>query len=91
MSKRRPSSDEHFHQKAVARMEKIDAQPPEIRAIVHEEGWRVVEAFLLCGVTKARHIKHLIQVVREGSSAYSNGTRGERMREIPTATSEAKP
>lgn len=63
------------------RMEQIDAQPPEIRALVHEFGWSVVNSFLMLKITKASHIRHLIEVVREGSASYSNGTCGRTMRD----------
>jgi hypothetical protein len=60
------------------RMNEIDSLHPDVRAIVHEEGWTVVKAFLDAGVRNARQIRHLIRTVREGSEAYGNGTRGER-------------
>lgn len=62
--------------RARERMSKIDSLSPDLRMLVHEEGWTVVDAFLRLGVTKAKHIRHLIQTVRNGSDAYGNGTRG---------------
>lgn len=58
--------DEHAERRR-ARMKAIDALPADIRTIVHEEGWTVVNQFLMCGVTKAKVIKHLIRTVRDGS------------------------
>lgn len=46
-----------------ARMRTIDALPPDIRACVHDYGWTTVSAFLDIGVTKARHIRHLVDTV----------------------------
>jgi len=63
------------------RMAEIDAQPPEIRALVHEFNWTVVKAFLDCGVTKPKHIRHLINRVLDGASAYGNGAK-PKMREM---------
>ena len=47
----------------IARMEKIDRQHPEIRKLVHDYGWNVVNSFFLIGVTKPSHIKHLVETV----------------------------
>lgn len=46
------------------RMAIIDAQPPAIRALIHEYGWNVVKAFLDAGVSRPNQIKHCIHVVR---------------------------
>lgn len=48
-------------------MAQIDAMPAELRALVHEHGYTIVRAFLDCGVTKPKHIQHLIDTVRHGS------------------------
>lgn len=47
---------------------------PELRALVHDEGLTVVDAFMDCGVTKARQIRHLINTVRQGSVEIGNRT-----------------
>lgn len=69
--------DESFHERVKQRMDRVDSLPKELRALVHEHGLTVVDAFLQCGVTKPKHIQHLIKVVRAGSAVYGNGTRGE--------------
>jgi len=69
-----------------ARMREIDALSPDIREIVHEEGWTIVKAFLDLGIKKAPQIKHLISTVRDGSSAYGNGTRGAK--DVPVLIAE---
>ena len=61
-------ADSPEHQAAVdrrrkARMEMIDGMPPEVRALVHEYGLNVVYAFLQCGVTKPKQIRHLAETV----------------------------
>lgn len=55
--------EEFVGRKRGARMAKIDALPPDIRALVHEYGYSVVENFMACGVTKPRHIRHLVETV----------------------------
>lgn len=64
--------DQKAHARRVARMAEIDRLPADLRALVHEEGWTVVHAFICCGVTKANQIRHLIERVREGAGAYGN-------------------
>jgi hypothetical protein len=49
------------------RMERIDAMPVDIRACVHDYGLSVVDACLQAGVTKGRHIRHIVETVRGGS------------------------
>mgnify|MGYP007100071970 CR=1 FL=1 len=49
--------------KRIARMSKIDELPQGVRALVHEYGYNVVNAFLNIGVTKPNHIKHLVETV----------------------------
>jgi hypothetical protein len=65
-----PSAD--YLARAKKRMSDIDALAPDIREIVHEEGWSVVHAFLNLGIRQARHIRHLIAAVRRGSAEYGN-------------------
>lgn len=69
MSHNRPvtDADDAAHQRIIARMERIDAMAPEVRTVVHEHGLTIVDAFLTCGVTKARHMRHLIATIRGGS------------------------
>ena len=43
------------------RMAGIDALPQEVRGLVHEYGLKVVRAHLDLGITKARHIRHLVE------------------------------
>lgn len=50
-----------------SRMDRIDSLPAEIRACVHEYGLTVVDACMQLGVTKARHIHHLVATIRGGS------------------------
>lgn len=56
------------------RFDQIDRLDPDMRALVNEEGWTVVDNFMRCGVTKASRIRHLIALVREGSASYGNPT-----------------
>jgi hypothetical protein len=49
------------------RMARVDAMPPEIRACVHEYGLTIVDSMLDLGIKKAKHIRHLVNVVRRES------------------------
>ncbi len=44
------------------RMERVDAMSPALRACVNEYGLCLVEAFLQVGVTKPRHIRHIVEM-----------------------------
>ena len=64
------------------RMSKIDGLPPDMRALVHEYGFNVVQAFLDLGVTKSRHIRHLVETVLDAfsptrGSSSAQGTRAD--------------
>lgn len=43
-----------------AALDAVDHLPPELRALVHDFGWPLVQTFLACGVTKPGAIRHLI-------------------------------
>ncbi|TIV50833.1 MAG: hypothetical protein E5V86_29800, partial [Mesorhizobium sp.] len=45
------------------RMAKIDALSPELRALVHEYGYHIVNQFMMNGVTSHRIIRHLVEIV----------------------------
>lgn len=49
--------------KAKKRMDAVDAYPPDIRALVHEYGLMVVKSIYDLGVTKPRHIRHIVETV----------------------------
>lgn len=68
-------------QRVINRMDRIDAMEPDLRALVHEHGLTMVQAFLDVGVKKANQIAHLIMVVTRGSTEV-----GDR-RENPRLTS----
>ncbi len=67
--------DQHGIDRVQKRMAKIDAMPKDIRELVHEHGLTMVQAFMDCGVTKHKHIKHLITTVQRGS--YEIGDRAD--------------
>lgn len=67
--------DEIGRARIIARMDRVDSMSPDVRAIVHEHGLTIVDAFLQCGVTKAKHMRHLINTIRAGS--YEIGNRSE--------------
>lgn len=43
------------------RFREIDGLPADVRELVHEYGWSVVKAHIDLGVTKAAHIRHLVE------------------------------
>ena len=49
------------------RMARVDAMPPEIRACVHEYGLTIVDSMMDVGIKKAKHIRHLVEIVRRES------------------------
>lgn len=65
--------DSH-QEKRIKRMNRIDAMPADVRGVVHDYGLTVVDAFIQCGVTKAKHMRHLINTVRQGSVEIGNRT-----------------
>jgi hypothetical protein len=54
------------------RFDQIDMLPPDMRDLVNDEGWTIVDNFMQCGVKKSAQIRHLIKMVRDGTSAYGN-------------------
>lgn len=49
--------------KREARMSEIDRLSPQLRELVHEYGWYVVDQFLKQGISKPRIIRHLVETV----------------------------
>lgn len=45
------------------RMERIDALPADIRALVNEYGFHVVNTLMNSGVTKASGIRHVVETI----------------------------
>jgi hypothetical protein len=45
------------------RMAHIDQMTPEMRELTNDYGYNIVRSFLNCGVTKPRHIRHLVETV----------------------------
>lgn len=97
MDKFSPEEHERFvTAKRKNRMDRIDNLAPEIRALVHEYGFNVVNAFLQLGITKHRQIRHLVETVLDefsptrGSFA-SQGIRTPRIMREPPVTSPLCP
>jgi hypothetical protein len=57
-------------------MDRIDSLPKDVREVIHDHGLTVVDALLTAGITKGNVMRHLITVIKQGSSAWGNGTRG---------------
>lgn len=77
------------HNRRSKRMEAIDRLAPDIRACVHDFGYNVVNAFLGIGVTKAKHIRHLVNTVLDEFSptraSFSNQGISTRLNAVETA------
>lgn len=50
------------------RMERIDRLPADVRALVHEYGWHIVDTCMTLGVCKPRQIRHLVETILEEMS-----------------------
>jgi len=53
----------HVQLRRKKRMDRIDAMPAELRELVHEYGFNVVDQFMSHGITKERTIRHLVECV----------------------------
>ncbi len=62
----RYSEDEHQEfvgQKRAKRMARVDAFDPPIRQLIHEYGLPVVQTLHDVGVTKPKHIRHVVETI----------------------------
>lgn len=59
-----------------------DAWPPGLRACVHEFGFAIVDAFVTCGISEPRLIRHLVAVCWMGARSPLDrpGVRGAGLR-----------
>lgn len=69
--------------RAQKRMARVDAMPPDLRAVVHEYNLEVVWEFLQHGVKKPSSIKHLIDTVT--GADFKNGQSRFRLNQNPNA------
>jgi len=62
------------------RMMRVDAMPKPLRDLVHEYGLTIVDAFLAVGVSKPKHIRHVVECVLDEFSPTRGGgsTQGRR-------------
>ncbi len=76
--------------KRKARMNLVDNFSAPIRALIHDYGLCVVKAFLDCGVTKPKQIRHLVETVLNEFSPTrgSNSAQGPR---VPSTTQDEEP
>lgn len=72
----------NYVQRARIRMDTIDKMPAELRACVHEYGFRIVADLAQLGISEPRHIRHIVETVldefsptRCSSSAQGPSTR----------------
>jgi len=76
-----------FQDRRVRRMARIDALSPDIRELVHEYGFNIVNGFLDHGVVKPRAIRHLVETVLDEFSP----TRGSFSSQGPSAHQPTTP
>lgn len=71
-------NDTEFQQEVQARrcrrMSIVDRMSPEMRALVHEYGLHIVWNFIQVGVTKPKHIRHLVECVLDEFSPTRGAT-----------------
>lgn len=85
----------HFAAKRRKRMEEIDALPEGLRLLVHEYGYPIIRAFLDIGVSKPRHIRHIVEMTlnefspTRGSSSVQSTVLGHHRRALELT--KAKP
>ena len=58
-----PPSQQFVDQKRQVRMTRIDQLPGDIRELVHEYGFHVVNTLMEAGVVKAKNISHVVETV----------------------------
>jgi hypothetical protein len=82
----RNATDEQFRKivggRRRARMDQIDQMPQDLRQCVHDYGYTVVKSFVDLGISKPKHLRHLVETVLNELSptrgAYSSqGKRAE--------------
>lgn len=69
--------DEQYLAKARQRMKRIDNMPRGLRECVHEFGLTIVDACTQVGVVNPRHIRHLVETIRN-EGKYGNPGTGQR-------------
>jgi len=57
------SHQEMVDKKRKNRMDKIDAFDPATRSLIHEYGMPVVECLHAVGVTKPKHVRHVVETI----------------------------
>lgn len=57
---------------------RTDSLPADVRAMVHEVGLPIVEAFLQVGVTEARHMRHIARLFWSAAHGQDNARVGAR-------------
>lgn len=58
-------------------MERVDDLPKELRDLANDYGFHVVNSFMMVGVTSARHIRHLVEIVLDEFSP-TRGTKSQQ-------------
>lgn len=64
----REETEIYAQEKRKIRMKIYDDQCPEVRQLINEYGFTLVHTFSCCGVTKAKHVRHLIERVLDEMS-----------------------
>ena len=74
---------EFVDRKRAKRMNEFDSLPADIRQAVNDYGFHVVKAFMDCGITKARRIRHLVECVLDEFSPTRGTSSNQGIRNSP--------
>lgn len=70
------------------RMQMVDKYPADIRVLIHDYGLSVVKAHMDLGVTKARHIRHLVETTLDEFSPTRGACSSQGIRRAPGSERE---
>ena len=73
-------SEAHYLEVIKAKMDRVDALTPEMRALVHDYGKAIVDAFASAGVTKGKIIRNIITTIWRGQSELGPSEFGEQQK-----------
>lgn len=82
---------EDVQRKRADRMGRIDKLAPDIRQLVHEYGFTVVDNFMMLGIVKAKHIRHLVECVLNEFSPTRGSYASQGIRKDATTGIVVKP
>lgn len=63
MTEPEPSYADKIEQRRAARMRAFDSWPPELRDLVNEYGFKIIDTMLQHKVTKPKAIRHIVETI----------------------------